>query len=130
MAGSKTNYLEDAIVNAVLRAVTYTSPASVWLALFSTAPDEASGGTEITTNGCTRQQVTFGTPSNGQCTNSAQINFPSANPSGYTVNGWVLFDAQANGNRLYYEDTSGSPVNIAAGNNAKVAIGALSITES
>jgi hypothetical protein len=130
MAGSKCNYLEDKIINHVLRNTALTSPVSVWLALFSTAPDEANGGVEITTNGCVRKQVTFGAPSNGASTNSAQVDFPSASPAGYTVNGWVLFDAETNGNKLYYEDTSSSPLVVAIGNNVKYAIGQLSITES
>ncbi len=51
-----------------------------FLALFSTATDASGGGTEITTNGMTRQAITFGAPTNAsgggrQRVNSATIVF-------------------------------------------------------
>ena len=42
-----SNYLENALVNAVLRNTSYTSPATVYLALYTSDPTDADAGTEV-----------------------------------------------------------------------------------
>ncbi len=80
-----SNYLENALINAVLRNTSYTSPATVYLGLYTTDPTDADTGTEVSGNAYARQSITFGAPSNGVTTNTAAIEFPQATGSWGTV---------------------------------------------
>jgi len=46
-----SNYLENAIINAVLRNTSYTSPTTVYVGLFTNDPTDADAGTEVSTSG-------------------------------------------------------------------------------
>lgn len=131
MANNKTDYLEGKIVEHVLRNVAYTSPTSVFAALFTAAPGEAAGGTEVSASGTAyaRQAITFGAHSGGQVANSAAVNFPTATGAGYgTVTDMAIFDAATVGNMLYYGTLAASKI-VAAGDSIGFAIGALTVQE-
>ncbi|MFZ2641000.1 MAG: hypothetical protein WA117_08410 [Verrucomicrobiia bacterium] len=113
MAGSKSNYLENKVLNHLLGSVTYSAPATLYLALFTAAPTDAGGGTEVTGGSYARVAVennttNFPTVTNGVKTNGAQITFPQATASWLTVVAVGLFDAATNGNLLYWADLSTS----------------------
>jgi hypothetical protein len=97
-----SDYLENALVNAVLRNTAYTSPATVYAALFTTATDDASGGTEVVGGSYARTAVTFGAPSNGVTSNSGTVTFPTASASWGLVSHFAIMDAATNGNRLFH----------------------------
>ena len=42
-----SNYLENGLLNAVLRATSYTSPTTVYVGLYTSNPDEGNTGTEV-----------------------------------------------------------------------------------
>lgn len=103
MADAKTNYLENAIVNAVLRNVAFTSPATVYVALLTAIADgEAQSWTEVTGGSYARQAAAFAAPSNGLVATSADISFPVASANWGTIVGVAIFDAVTSGNGLYY----------------------------
>jgi len=107
-----TDYLENALANHVLRHVAYSSPAAVYVALFTVAPGETGGGTEVSGGGYARQAVTFGAPSNGTVTNSADVTFPVATANWGTIVAFAIFDAATAGNMLIYGNlTSSKTVN-------------------
>lgn len=122
-----SNYLENALINATLRNTAYTSPATVYLALYTSDPTDADAGTEVTGNAYVRQSITFGAPSNGVSTNSAAIEFPQATGSWGTVAYIGIRDASTNGNLLYHSPLVASKA-IATGDVFRVAIGSLSVT--
>lgn len=122
-----SNYLENALINATLRNTGYTSPTTVYLALYTSDPTDADTGTEVTGNGYARQSITFGSPSNGVSTNSAAIEFPQATGSWGTVAYIGIRDASTAGNLLYHTALDASKT-IATGDVFKVAIGSLSVT--
>jgi hypothetical protein len=124
-----SNFLEDALINATLRATTYTSVATVYVSLWTSDPTDAGSGTEVSTSGTgyARTAVTFGAPSNGASTNSADVTFPTATASWGTV-GWIgINDAATSGNLLYHTalDTSKT---IDTGDIFKISTGNLSVT--
>ena len=124
-----SNYLEDALINATLRNTTYTSPAAVYVALFTSDPTDAGSGTEVSGGSYARTAVTFGAPSNGVTTNSAAVEFPQATGNWGTV-GWIgIYDASTSGNLLYHTalDTSKT---IDTGDIFKISTGNLSVTLS
>ena len=122
-----SNYLENALINATLRNTAYTSPATVYLALYTTDPTDADSGTEVSGSAYARQSITFGAPSNGVSTNSAAIEFPQATGSWGTITHIGIRDASTAGNLLYHSPLDASKT-IATGDVFRVAIGSLSVT--
>ena len=122
-----SNYLENALINATLRNTSYTTPTTVYLALYTDDPTDADTGTEVTGNGYARQSITFGSPSNGVSTNTAAIEFPQATGSWGTVSYVGIRDASTSGNLLYHTALDASKA-IATGDVFRVAIGSLSVT--
>ena len=122
-----STYLEDALINATLRNTSYTSPATVYVGLFTSDPTDAGSGTEVSGGSYARTAVTFGAPSNGVTTNSAAVEFPQATGNWGTV-GWIgIHDAATSGNLLYHTalDTSKT---IETGDIFKISTGNLSVT--
>jgi hypothetical protein len=124
-----SNYLENALINATLRNTSYTSPATVYVALYTTDPTDADTGTEISGNGYARQSVTFGAPSNGASTNSAAVEFPQATGSWGTIAYIGLRDASSGGNLLYHSPLDASKT-ISTGDVFRISAGNLSVTLS
>jgi hypothetical protein len=122
-----SNFLETALINATLRNTSYTSPATVYVGLYTSDPTDANTGTEVSGGSYARTSVTFGAPSNGVTTNSAAVEFPQATGTWGTV-GWIgILDAATSGNLLYHTalDTSKT---ISSGDIFKISIGNLSVT--
>jgi hypothetical protein len=122
-----STYLENALINATLRNTSYTSPATVYIGLYTSDPTDANTGTEVSGGSYTRTAVTMGSPTDGVSTNSAAVEFPQASGSWGTV-GWIgILDASSSGNLLYHTalDTSKT---ISSGDIFKIAIGGLSVT--
>jgi len=122
-----SNYLENALINATLRNTTFTSPAVVYVSLHTADPTDAGTGTEVSGGSYIRQSATFGAPSNGVSTTTADISYPQATASYGTV-GWIgIWDAQTSGNMLYHTalDTSKA---IDTGDIFKIAAGSLTVT--
>lgn len=122
-----SNYLENAMINAVLRNTSYTSPSTVYVGLHTADPTDAGTGTEVSGGSYARTSVTFGSPSNGVSTNSAAVEFPQATADWGTVSHIGIWDASSTGNLLFHTalDTSKA---IATGDIFKIASGNLSVT--
>lgn len=97
-----SNYLENALLNHVLRNTAMTSPTTVYLALFTSNPAEDASGTEVSGGAYARQSVAFDAPSDGVCDNTSGIEFPQATGDWGTVTHVGLFDAETAGNLLWY----------------------------
>ncbi len=119
MANNLSDYLETALINHVLRNSALTSPTTVYAALFTVAPGEAGGGTEVTGNAYARQAVTFSAPSGGATSNSADVTFPVTTPSTWgTIVAVGIFDASSAGNLLIYAPLTANKT-VAAGDQFK-----------
>ena len=122
-----SNYLENALINATLRNTSYTSPAAVYVGLYTSDPTDANTGTEVSGGSYTRTAVTMGAPTDGVSTNTAAVEFPQASGSWGTV-GWIgILDATSSGNLLYHTALNTSKT-ISSGDIFKIAIGGLSVT--
>jgi len=124
-----SNYLENALINATLRNTSYTSVATIYVALYTSDPTDADTGTEVSTSGTAyaRTAVTFGAPSNGVSTNSADVTFPTATGSFGTVTHVGLRDASTAGNLLYHSPLDDSKT-VGIGDVFKITTGNLSVT--
>jgi hypothetical protein len=121
------NYLEDAIINAVLRNTSYTSPTLVYVALYTSDPTDADTGTEVSGGSYARTAVTFGAPSNGVTTNSASVTFPTATASWGTVSYIGLRDASTSGNLLFHTALDEAKT-VGTGDIFTISTGNLSVT--
>jgi len=122
-----SNYLENAVINAVLRNTSYTSPTTVYVGLYTTDPTDADTGTEVSGGSYARTSVTFDAPSNGVTQNTADLTFPTATASWGTVTHIGLHDASTGGNLLFHTalDTSKA---IDSGDIFKITTGNLTVT--
>lgn len=129
--GSKADYLENKVLDHVLRNTLYTQPAVVYSALFTVIPSDSSAGTEVTnaTSGYTRVATTFctaGVTVIGQSVNIGAVTFVTA-AAAYTVVGWAIMDAITGGNILYWATVT--TLALAINDQATFAAGGIVIQE-
>ncbi len=124
--GAMSDYLENALLNHVLRNTALSSPTTVYAALYSTVPTD-TGGTELSGNGYSRQAVTFGAPSGGSCSNTAAVTFTASGGDWGTVQGVGLYDASTGGNLLFRGALETSKT-IANGDSLQFAVGQLQVS--
>jgi hypothetical protein len=121
-----SNFLETALINAVLRNTSYTSPTTTYLALYTSDPTDADTGTEISGGSYARQAITFGAPSNGTSTNSAAVEFPQATADWGVISHVAIRDAVTSGNLLFHTALDASKT-INNGDVFKITTGNLSV---
>lgn len=79
----------------------YTSPANLYVALFTVMPaDDGTGGTEVTGGSYARVAATFTAAASRSVENTAQVQFPKATASWGSVVGFGIYDASTGGNLL------------------------------
>jgi hypothetical protein len=122
-----SNYLENALVNVTLRATAYTSPATVYVALYTSDPTDADTGVEVTGGAYARQSVTFGVPANGVALNTNNVTFPQSTAGWGTVTHIGYRDALTGGNLLYFAPLSTART-ILSGDTMSLLIGQLNVT--
>lgn len=126
MAGSKSNYLENAVLTYWLRGndadgnavPDYTAPTSVYLGIHSTTTSDgtlveiaasnysATDGDGAVTAG-NRPKIVFANPSAGQIQGpQADIEFDNTSGSSFTVDGFGIYDSASSGNLLYWGELS------------------------
>lgn len=140
MAGGKSVYLEQALLNHIYHGVPYTAPASVWAAL-STAPwNPAATGTGLSEpagGGYARVPVAAGAAgwSAPSGINPSSVStlidavFPTASGTGWgIIQAAYLVDAATGGNALHGGDVT--PVTVNVGSTPQFAAGQLIAQES
>lgn len=134
MAGSKSNYLEAALLDHLYGATPYTKPTHVWLGVFTTegTPETGAGFVEPSTGSYARVDIlnngTILTRASNVVSNASVLTFPTATADWGVIVGGALFDASTGGNVLHWADLA-VPKTVLNGDTLSVAIGALSITE-
>jgi len=123
---SFTNFLETEILDHVFAGAAYTAPSTKYIGLFTAAPGETGGGTEVSGSAYARQSMAFST-SGDTTSNSSAVEFPTATGSWGTVTHVGIFDASSSGNLMVYATLTASKV-IASGDVFRVPSGDLDIT--
>lgn len=116
--GSKTDYLENKQIDHRLRGQAYTPPATVYIGLFTAAPTDAGGGTEVTGGSYARVAVaasmaewagtqsagsnTASTGTSGTTSNNSTITFPAPTANWGIITAFGIFDAASGGNLTDY----------------------------
>jgi len=123
---SFTNFVETEILDHVFAGAAYTAPSTKYLALFTGAPGETGGGTEVSGGGYARQSVAF-TTSGNTTSNNAAVEYPTATANYGTVTHVGVYDASSSGNLMAYAALSSNKT-IETGDVFRVPSGDLDIT--
>lgn len=121
-----SDFAENKLVDHLFRAQAWSLPASVYIALFTAAPSDAGGGTEVSGGGYARVAVSrstsafSGTQSAGSTTassgtggvssNNSAITFPTPSGNWGTITHVGIFDASSGGNLIAHGALSASKV--------------------
>lgn len=113
-----SNYLENKVIDWLLRGQSFTPPASVHVGLLTSAPSDAGGGTEVTGGAYARVAVASslanwaGTQAaastvassgtSGTTSNNAAVTFPAPTASWGSATHFGVYDAATAGNLLWY----------------------------
>jgi hypothetical protein len=122
-----SNYLENKVLDHVLRNTSYTSPTTVYVGLFTSDPTDAGSGTECTGSAYARQALSVTTASGGIVTSSADVTFPQATGAWGTITHLGLLDALTSGNLLMHTPLTTSK-SIDNGDILKISSGNLTVT--
>ena len=128
MAGF-SDYLEDKVLDHVFGGVAYTAPTTHYVALYTVAPTDTGGGTEVTGGSYARQTSTFTVSGTDPttATNAAAIEYPTATGDYGTVVAVGILDALSGGNLLAYADLTTSKT-VSTGDVFRFDAGDLDIT--
>jgi len=109
MAGF-SDYLEDKVLEHVFGGNAYTAPTTLYVGLYTVAPTDTGGGTEVSGGSYARQTAAFTVSGTNPTTasNSAAIEFPTATADQGTVVACGIFDALTSGNLLAYANLDAS----------------------
>ena len=125
MAG-KSTYLQNKYIDWFFRAQTFSAPATVYIALFTSAPSDTGGGTEVSGGSYARVSVTSalanwagtqsagsttastGTASPGVTSNNSAITFPAPTANWGVITSMGIYDASTAGNLLYWANLTAS----------------------
>ena len=129
-----SNFLENKILDHVLKNTAYTQPSSLYVGLFTntsgnaatnleagTLTDEVSGGSYA------RQTATFAAASGGTAATSATITFPTASASWGTITHVSVLDNSTGGNVLFWGAVTTSKT-IDSGDTFQITSGNLTIS--
>lgn len=123
---SFSDYLENKVLGHVFGAASYTAPATLYVALYTVAPTDTGGGTEVSGGSYVRQSVAF-TVSGNLATNTSAVEWPTATGSWGTVVAVGVFDASTSGNLMAFANLTNSKT-IASGDVFRIPAGDLDIT--
>jgi hypothetical protein len=101
---SFTDYTENLVLTWLFTGSSATRPTAWYVGLFTAAPSDTGGGTEVTGNAYARvatgtMSISGTSPTN--CTNAAAIEFAAASGGNWgTITHVAIFDASTSGNML------------------------------
>ena len=123
---SFSDTFETRVLTWVFTNSSATRPTAWYVALFTSAPSDAGGGTEVSGGAYARQAVTFSVSGN-TATNSGAIEYPTATAGYGTVTHVGVFDASSGGNLIAYAALTASKT-IDTGDVLRLPAGDLDVT--
>ena len=107
-----SDYYENKIIDHMLRAVAFTPPATIYVALFTAVTgleaNDSTSWVEVSGGAYARQSFTLTAASAGASENSAEIIFPTATANWGTVSHVAIMDAATAGNVLMWSPLNAS----------------------
>ena len=124
-----SDYLEHKVLGHVFGGTSYTAPTTLYVALYTVAPSDTGGGTEVSGGAYARQTGAFTVSGTNPTTasNTAAIEYPTATANYGTVVAVGVLDASSSGNLLAYSTLDSSKV-VSSGDVFRFNAGDLDIT--
>src|SRR3712207_1700600 len=97
-----SDYAENVLLDWLMGGATPTRPTTRYLALYTSAPSDSGGGTEVSGSGYARQAVTCAAASGGTTSNVNAPSFTASGGSFGTVTHVGVLDALTSGNLLWH----------------------------
>ena len=99
-----SDHAEKLLLDFLMTTGTATRPTNWYVALYTGAPSDSGGGTEVSGAGYARQSVAFDAAASpgGTTSNSADVSFTAAGGNYGTVTHLGIFDASSSGNLLWH----------------------------
>ena len=124
-----SDYAEKLLLDWMMTSGSATRPTAWYVALYTAAPSDSGGGTEVSTGGYARQSVSFDAASSpgGTTSNSGEVSFTATGGDYGTVTHMGIFDAASSGNLLWHGALTASKT-VADGDTLTFAVGNIDLT--
>ena len=138
-----SDYLENKLVDHIFRGTSFTAPTNTYIALYTAAPSDTGGGTEVTGGSYARVTMSaagatwtntqssgtgVSSGTGGVISNVAAITFPAPSASWGVVTHFAVYDAATVGNELFWGVLTASKTVNNGDPAPNFAIGALTVT--
>jgi hypothetical protein len=124
-----SDYAEKLLLDWAMTTGSATRPTAWYVALYTAAPSDSGGGTEVSTGGYTRQTVAFSAASSpgGTTSNSGAVSFTASGANYGTVTHIGIFDNSTGGNLLWHGALTASKT-VNDGDTLEFSIGNIDLT--
>ncbi len=124
-----SDYAEKLLLDWSMTTGSATRPTAWYVALYTSAPTDAGGGTEVSGGGYTRKAVTFAAATSGAGTtsNTGDVTWTASGAAFGTVVAIGIFDAASSGNLLWHGNMTASKT-IADGDTLEFSAGNIDLT--
>ena len=124
-----SDHAEALLLDWLMTTGSATRPTAWYVALYTAAPSDSGGGTELSGNGYSRQAVTFAaaTSPGGTTSNTGDITFTASGGDWGTITHIGIFDASTSGNLLWHGAMTASKT-VADGDTLQFSTGNIDLT--
>jgi len=124
-----SDHSEVLLLDWLMTTGSATRPTAWYVALYTAAPSDSGGGTEVSGSGYSRQAVTFAaaTSPGGTTSNTGDITFTAAGGDWGTLTHIGIHDASSGGNLLWHGAMTASKT-VADGDTLQFSTGNIDLT--
>ena len=107
-----SDHAEKLLLDWLMTTGSATRPTAWYVGLFTAAPSDSGGGTEVSGSGYAREAATFAAASSpgGTTSNTGDITFTAAGGAWGTITHIGIFDASSSGNLLWHGSMTASKI--------------------
>lgn len=124
-----SDYSEKLILDYLMTTGSATRPTNWYVALYTAAPSDSGGGTELSGSGYSRESVTFAaaTSGTGTTSNSGAVVFTADGGDWGSVTHMGIHDATSGGNLLWHGALAAAKT-VLDGDSLEFAVGNIDLT--
>lgn len=124
-----SDHAEKLILDWMMTAGAATRPTAWYVALYTAAPSDSGGGTELSGSGYARESVTFAaaTSGTGTTSNTGAVVFTADGGDWGSVTHMGIHDAVSGGNLLWHGSLAAAKT-VADGDTLEFAVGNIDLT--
>lgn len=124
-----SDYSEKLILDYLMTTGSATRPTNWYVALYTSAPSDSGGGTELSGSGYAREAVTFAAATSGAGTtsNSGAVVFTADGGDWGSVTHMGIHDATSSGNLLWHGALAAAKT-VLDGDSLEFAVGNIDLT--